>query len=888
MNAPEAERGRADFTMPEFTRALRGFASARALGRTEHMAVFGPLLAARKEAETATTPAARAAAFDAARLRRTWLESIESMAAARVQRDGADRRALSARLMECAEPVLAALPPLEHAAAQVREAGAAIGQHAWQSWIAAVQALFDAADRFWFALEPSLGPAPPRRKGRGGAARALAGVLLGASALAGTAQAQHVIVRVSGVPVDSLRVHGFDVVGAEAGAVLVSVDPAGQAKLTSRGWRATVMKVPHGPSATRVGAQVIVQTQVYRDYDDPVRGIRHFIDSLVQNNPLVSVDTIGKSYEGRPMLAVKIGPKDDSPSRPNVLYMATYHAREWVAPEMALRLIKYLAAPPGTNPRVDSLVQGRDIWVLPVANPDGYEYTFTDDRLWRKTRSPQAGGAFGVDMNRNHRQNWGLDDIGSSPDPTSDTYRGPSPESEIEVKNIVAFHAAHPPAVTVTYHSYAGLLLFSPSAVYGQLSADLPVYRTLAGTNQRSAVPDNLPGSLRTYASPNTAWTLYTTNGEYDDWASATYGTLAFTPEMTTGYQSGVYYGFEFPDDETQLQQLFMDQLPFAIDALESARDPVDYVSPNTFYHTDRVVLESVSPTLQMTVPAASATGASIAAPNPLAFRVDTTDDGKYTRRLVSVVATRPTSFSVTAGGQTSNYTVLAINGAEPNDAGWTANQFVRDSTSSATGKYSWYGQSGDLRSPVISVPATADTVSLVFWTQYAGSGYNELPYGDVMLSTDGGTTFQRVMRLEGYAPTFYPEQVTIGGVKGKKIVFDFVPSALPWRLDEIAIVSHGTVTAAGAATAGAVFLPSENPVHHNVVYFSWPFGSGTGDVAAYDFSGHLVWKANVTAGGNVPWDLNAGRVANGVYLVIAQSGSKTIRLKLFVVRNGS
>ena len=887
---PERLRGDSqDYAMPEFTRASRALASARGLGRVEHTSVFGPLLAARKLAEQAGSVRARVAAFDAARLKRAWLESVESIAAARVPKAGPDRRALTARLTEQAGPVLSAIPALELAAERVRSSGDAPDADSWSAWIAAVQALFDAADRFWFTIEPELGPrAPVKRKGRGAAARAIAAAAIGVSALAGAAQAQHVTVRVPGVAAESLRARGFDVVGSEGGVPIVVADPAQLAKMELRGWHRTVLRAPSAPAASRLGAQTIVSTQIYRDYDDPVRGVRAFVDSMVKNNPLVSVDTIGVSFQGRPMIAVKIGPKDDSPQRPNVLFMATYHAREWAATEMALRLIKYLAVAPGTNPRVDSLVQARDIWILPVANPDGYEYTFTNDRLWRKTRSPQAGGAFGVDMNRNHRQNWGLDDVGSSSDPTSDIYRGPSPASEIETRNIEAFHAAHPPVISISYHTYSGLLLFSPSAVYGQLSADLPVYRTLAGTNQRSAVKDNLPGSARSFYSPNTAWTLYTTNGEYNDWASAKYGTLSFTPEMSSGYQNSVYYGFEFADSETQLQQLFNDNLPFALDAIESARDPFAYVSPTTFYHTDRVVLESVSPTIRATVPAAMASGASISAPNPLSFRIDSLAAGKYTRRLVAAPVTRPTSLSVSAGGQTANFSVLGINGAELTETGWTANQFARDSTFAMAGKYSWFTQSGgDLKSPVIAVPADADTVSLVFWTRYAGSGFLELPHGDVNLSIDGGTTFQRVMLLEGYAPLFYPEQVTIGGMKGKHLVVDFVPNGMLWSLDEIAVVSHGAVTSTVTSNTG-VLRPSENPVHHSVVYFPWPFGTATGDIQAYDFSGRLVWKTSVTAGGNVPWDLNAGRVANGVYVVIARGGTRTLRLKLFVVRNGS
>ncbi|MGH7653231.1 MAG: M14 family zinc carboxypeptidase [Gemmatimonadaceae bacterium] len=883
------------YAMPEFTRALRGIAAAGALGRPEHTSVFGPLLAARKVAEEARTVRMRVAAFDAARIERTWIESIAAIAAARVPKPGADRRALNARLTEQAAAVFDAIRLLARSAERVRLAGDAPDQVQWGAWIGAVQALFDGADRFWTEIEPELGPrpAPPRGKSGGAAARALFVAILGGSVLAPRAQAQHVMVSVPGVPAESLLAHGFDVAGSQRGASIVVADSLQLARMEARGWHGTPIRTPvarRTVMSARRGAQpqAIAATTVYRDYDDPARGIRFFLDSMAQNNPLVSEDTLGKSYEGRPMIAVKIGAKDDSPQRPNVLFIATYHPREWAATDLALRLIKFLAAPPGANPRVDSLVQARDIWILPVANPDGYEYTFTTDRLWRKTRSPQGGRVFGVDMNRNHRQNWGVDNIGSSPDPTSDVYRGPAPESEIEVRNIEAFHAAHPPVASVSYHSYGGVVLWAPSAFNGPLPADLPLYRTLAGTNLRSAVRDNLPGSSRSYDSPNTSWTLYLTNGEYNDWASARYGTLSFTTELTSGYTGGTFYGFEFPDDETQLQQLFADNLPFALDVIESARDPFDYASPTTFLHNDRIVLESVSPVVEATVPAATASSAAIAAPNPLSFRIDSANGGKYTRRLVTTTHMRPTGLTISAGGQTAAYNVLGINGAEPGDAGWTATQFTRDSTFFEAGKYSWYtAAGGELKSPVIAVPATTDTVSLMFWTRYAGNGYTELPNGDVSVSVDGGTTFQRVLRVQGAAPVFYPEQVTIGGVKGKQLVVDFLSNGLPWNLDEIAVVGHGAVTTTLTSTATRL-VPSENPVHHAIVYFPWPFGSATGDILAYDFSGRLIWKTSVTTGGNVPWDLNTGRVANGVYVVIARSGGKTLRLKLFVVRDGS
>jgi hypothetical protein len=752
-----------------------------------------------------------------------------------------------------------------------------------------VQELFDGSDRFWTALQRSIGPArSTKRTAAMGAVTAFAAAALGVSAIASPAPAQHAAIRVMGVRAESLLARGFDVVGAERGAVIVVADPAERARMESFGWRGTSLRPPRANVSRAPGLQVATATTVYRSYDDPVRGVLAFIDSMARTNPRISVDTIGRSYEGRPMLAVKIGPKDDAPSRPNVLYMATYHAREWAAADFALRLITYLANPPAGNTRVDSLLQTRDIWVIPVANPDGYEYTFTSDRLWRKTRSPQAGGAFGVDMNRNHRQNWGFDDIGSSPDPSSDIYRGPSPASEIEVRNIEAFHAAHPPVVSVSYHTYAGLLLYPPGAVYGQLASDLAIYRTLAGTNVHSAVTDHLVGSSRSFYAPSSAWMLYTTNGEYNDWAGTKYGTISFTPEMTSGYTGSAYYGFEFPDDETQLQQLFDDNLPFALDVMESASDPFAYVSPTTFGHSDRVVLESVSPDIRVTVPASAVPAASILAPAPVPFRIDSTSGGHYLRRLVAPMAARPRSLSVNAAGVSSTFSVVEINGAERSETGWTATQFTLDSSRFVAGKYSWYSAgSGDLRSPVVRVPADADTVSLLFWTQYSGSGFDEYPFARVMLSSDAGATFQPVMRLQGAAPAWYPEGVSIGGVKGKQLVFDFVPSGLPWNLDEIAIVVHG-VSSAATATGALALRPSENPVHRSVVYFPWPLSAASGEFQVFDISGRLIWKTAVTNGGTVSWDLRAAAVPNGVYIVVARGGGQTVRLKLYVVRGGA
>ncbi|MCX5756569.1 MAG: M14 family zinc carboxypeptidase [Gemmatimonadetes bacterium] len=868
--------------MPEFTRSLRAFASVRAVGTLEHDLVFGPFIAARRSAARVLAPEARAAAFDADRLRRGLMDAIAAIAKDRAGADAPRRRACEATLEEAAVPTLRALDAVRAAATSLRAAPVSARAANWDTWCRTVQDLFNAADLFFLSLDT----VALRARGAGGSrwrGQAL-GLALGLAlaCVAGTSvlHAQHVTLRIAGARADSLTAAGFDVVGVESGAVLVVADPRDRARLGARGLQATELPARRSLAS----ANAATATVVYRSYDDPVRGIRAWTDSIVRVNPRVSVDTIGKSFEGRPMLMLKIGAKDDSPQRPNVVFLATYHAREWVATEMALRLAAYLAAPPGTDARRDSLVQSRDIWIMPVANPDGYQYTFSSDRLWRKTRSPQLGGAIGVDMNRNHSYHWGLDDQGSSPDPQSAIFRGAAAASEIEIRNIEAWHTAHPPAIALSYHTFSGLLLYPPGSSYGVLPADLPVYQTLAGTNFRSAVTDRLPASGRTMYQPGPGWMLYTTNGEYTDFASSRFASLAFTAELTSGYNGDAYYGFEFVDDAAQIDRVFQDNLPFALDLLDAARKPAAFVSNSTGRATRRISVESVSPDIRATVPSADAAGAAISASGPVAFRLDSTAGGRYAKRVVSALVTRPAAFSITAGGTSASFRVLTIAGAEKTDAAWAMTGFAIDSTITKSGRFSWFGTTGSLTTPAVVVPAGTDTLSLAYWTFHSGSGFTPEPSGRIDASTDGGTTWSTVGIQRGFAPAWYTDGVTVGGVGGKTVAFRFVANGMPWRLDEVAIVAHGAVTTA-ATTVTAQLLPSENPVRSSAVRFTWPFGTASGDIAVFDFSGREIWRKTVSAGESVTWGVQASGVVNGAYIAVAKSASKTSRLKLFIAR---
>ena len=84
--------------------------------------------------------------------------------------------------------------------------------------------------------------------------------------------------------------------------------------------------------------------------------------------------------------------------KPNIWIEAGIHAREWIADAMGTFLIQKLLHDPAAKHLIDNL----NVHVIPTANPDGYEYSRSTDRMWRKTRSDNNGHACkGVDPNRN-------------------------------------------------------------------------------------------------------------------------------------------------------------------------------------------------------------------------------------------------------------------------------------------------------------------------------------------------------------------------------------------------------------------------------------------------------------------------------------------------------
>ena len=185
---------------------------------------------------------------------------------------------------------------------------------------------------------------------------------------------------------------GYDVTGQQAVTGGVQVDliltRAQSNALRRSGVGVRLTRVKGGKTVKQFAAeQAESGYQVWRSWDEP-GGIRDQMQALARNNPqLVKLVELGTTYEGRKILAVKItqgarGQADGS--RPAVLYSATQHAREWIATEVDRRLMHwYVDRWRANDPEVKRLLKGTELWFVPVANPDGYEYTFDVERLWR-------------------------------------------------------------------------------------------------------------------------------------------------------------------------------------------------------------------------------------------------------------------------------------------------------------------------------------------------------------------------------------------------------------------------------------------------------------------------------------------------------------------------
>jgi murein tripeptide amidase MpaA len=174
----------------------------------------------------------------------------------------------------------------------------------------------------------------------------------------------------------------------------------------------------------QAAAMAVNGFNVYRSWDEP-GGIRDELFQVAsQNSGIVKLEVLGKTYGGRDLIALRVtqganNSKDGS--RPAVLYSSNQHAREWISLEVNRRLLHYfIDGWKANDPEIRDLLRNTELWFVISANPDGYQYTFDTERLWRKNlrdnnNDGQITAGDGVDPNRNFAEHWGYDNEGSSP-----------------------------------------------------------------------------------------------------------------------------------------------------------------------------------------------------------------------------------------------------------------------------------------------------------------------------------------------------------------------------------------------------------------------------------------------------------------------------------------
>ncbi|MCP2604865.1 M14 family metallopeptidase [Candidatus Aminicenantes bacterium AH-873-B07] len=286
--------------------------------------------------------------------------------------------------------------------------------------------------------------------------------------------------------------------------------------------------------------------------------------NLEQSYPeIAKIFDIGDSWENRNIYAIKISDNVEfDEDEAEVFFVGCHHAREWISVEIPYLLAHYLLLNYYQNPRIQNIVDNSEIWIVPLLNPDGLEYSITTFRYWRKNRRDNGNGSYGVDLNRNYGYNWGYDNIGSSPNTFSQTYRGLSPFSEPETRAIKNLFEQKNFKAAVSYHSYSQIILYP----WGYTEEPSPLNDLLERLSENMA---NLICQVNgnTYLTGQSGKILYLTNGDATDWILGIYNIPAFTIELPPiDFISGGFF-----NSEEDIIPIFKENLPAALFLIEWA-----------------------------------------------------------------------------------------------------------------------------------------------------------------------------------------------------------------------------------------------------------------------------------------------------------------------------
>ena len=278
---------------------------------------------------------------------------------------------------------------------------------------------------------------------------------------------------------------------------------------------------------------------LYHNYEEVDNGLHQLASD---NSRIAQVTSIGKSLEGRELWAIKISDHVTSEEdEPCIALLGAHHAREWISVDVPFLVAEYFLDHYAADTTITRFIDNAEIWIVPMVNPDGHQYSVMKDRLWRKNRRNNGDGTYGVDLNRNYGHEWG--GPGSSGDSYSETYRGPSPFSEPESRVVRDFLTDLQPDVMISYHNYSQLILYPWGHTYDPAADEALLDRLAVRMSEEIKAVHGV-----TYR-PGQSSTLYLASGDTVDWLYALLGVPAFTIELRPRSMNP---GFVLPEDEIQ------------------------------------------------------------------------------------------------------------------------------------------------------------------------------------------------------------------------------------------------------------------------------------------------------------------------------------------------
>jgi hypothetical protein len=301
----------------------------------------------------------------------------------------------------------------------------------------------------------------------------------------------------------------------------------------------------------------------FADYKNYTQ-ISQYIDTLVALRPdLATRVSAGNSLEGRSIYGLKLTSAVGGPNKPAIYFESMQHAREWISGASVMYVADRLVRDYDADANLRRILDTFEVYIIPVCNPDGYEYTWTNNRLWRKNRRPNAGGSFGVDNNRNWGSGWGGE--GASTAPNSDTYRGTAPFSEPETQALRDFVLARPNIVyAMDVHSFSQLVL----SAYGFTSAPAPDAAMFAELDAGTVQAFEAPYGTDFVGGP-TYTTIYPASGVASDWFYVGADRIGHGSELRDTGQ----FGFVLPPDQI---------VPSGNEVLSVVRFIADWLIDNT------------------------------------------------------------------------------------------------------------------------------------------------------------------------------------------------------------------------------------------------------------------------------------------------------------------